>query len=303
MKKIMLLLAIAVLITGCTGIGIGKQKAETLPVPHTGTKGITMSFIPNAPPSLMYIESGSTTVPYQIVISIKNEGAYTVAPEIYLLGFDSNIFGNLGNSQYPTPTTVNQLEGKSAQNPEGGFTQFTKDVGTVNLPSGTDQLSFNLMAAACYPYQTEASLPVCIDPDPYGVVMSKACTTSGIPAGSQGAPVAITSVQQDSLPNKAIFKITVSNVGGGQVYTSTADCMNLKYGDTDKVDYSTVTIGTNIPPTTCSPLSPLVLTKGVATITCIFNIPQNQAFTSTLNIHLDYGYMNTIQKQVQIKKV
>jgi hypothetical protein len=299
MKKIMLLLVMAVLITGCTGIGIGKQKAETATVPHTGTKGITLSFLQNAPPSLMYIETGSTQVPYQIVIGVKNEGAYTTAPGIHLLGFDSNIFRNLDSSQ----NSVGSLEGRSAQNPEGGFTQFTKDVGIVNLPSGTDQLSLNLMVAACYPYQTEASLPVCIDPDPYGVVMAKACTPSGIPAASQGAPIAITSVQQESLPNKAIFKITVSNLGGGQVYFYPADCLNLRYSETDKLDYSSVTIGTNIQPTTCSPLSPLILTNGRATLTCIFNVPQNQAFTSTLNIKLNYGYMNTIQKAVKVKKI
>ena len=174
-----------------------------------------------------------------------------------------------------------------------------------NLPPGTDELSFNLMVAACYYYETQASLPICVDPDPYGVVIAKACIPHAIAAGSQGAPLAITSVQQESLPGKAIFKMTISNSGNGQAYLKDAitHCLDLKYSDIDRIDYSDIKIGTSNLPTTCSPPSPLILVNGKATLTCIFNIAQNQAFTSTLNLMLNYGYMNTIQKSVKFKKI
>lgn len=304
MKRIIALLFIAFFITGCTGLG-GKSNAETAQVPHTGVKGVTLSFVQNAPPSTIYFQpSVSSQIPYQIVVNVKNEGAYSYPSlQLYLLGFDPNIFTNLDTSA----NSISNLEGRSAQNPIGGITQFTKDIGSINLPSGTDTLSFNLLVAACYNYETDASLPVCIDPDPYGVVAAKACIPHGATAGGgQGAPIAITSVQQESLPNKAIFKITVSNSGGGQAYQypPLTSCMNLKYSEVDRINYESITIGTNIY-SECSPQSPVMLTNGKATITCIFDIPstQNQAFTSSLNIKLKYGYMNTIQKPVTVKRI
>lgn len=299
MKRIILVIIVALLVSGCTGIS-GKKKAETAEEAHKGTRGLTLSFLQNAPPATMYVEEGvAQQLPYQVVLDVKNEGAYTTSSEIHLLGFDRELIG-LTERGY-----MGNIEGRSPQNPDGGHEQFLAEIASITLPPGTDTLSFNLLIAACYPYKTEASLPVCIDPDPFGVVVAKACMPGSVPTGGgQGAPVAITSVQQESLPNKAIFKMTVSNVGGGQVYSypPMVNCMDLAYSEIDRVSYSTPVIGSNIIGD-CSPRSPLVLTNGRATLTCIFNIPQNQAFTSALNIELDYGYTNTMQKMVKIKKI
>ncbi|MEM4337018.1 MAG: hypothetical protein QXG86_03370 [Candidatus Woesearchaeota archaeon] len=300
MKKILLsLLVLLLFILGCAQKST-EQKSE---LAHTGTEGIVFNFLTNYPPNTIYTQ-GTGDTGNSIVLEVKNKGAYTTAVTFYLSGFDPSII-NIG----ATTQTIGTIEGKTTTNKEGGYTQVQfPPYGTfsVNLPPGTDVYPATLQATACYDYQTKAVLPVCIDPDPYGIVKQKACTPKGAPtAGGQGAPVAITSVEQESLPGKVIFKIRVGNVGGGQVLekglSNICTSSLLRYNQIDKIQYNVKLGGAG---GDCKPTTPLRLVNNQATITCSFNVGTSKlAYTTTLDVELNYGYLSSVQKSIQIKKI
>ena len=112
-------------------------------------------------------------------------------------------------------------------------------------------------------------------------------------------------------PSDMIFRIHISNVGGGQVFDTAAyqSCpFNLQYGDLNKVYVEQVTLGTGQGPGTvpyeCKPSNPVRLVNGQATIFCKFaQDSAKPAYQTPLNIKLAYGYKNSIQKQIEIQNL
>ncbi|MBW3023272.1 hypothetical protein KY308_04160 [Candidatus Woesearchaeota archaeon] len=309
MKRILLVsLLVAVFLVGCTLPGRTTDQTDS-GVAHSGTQGIEVNFLTNYPPSIIY-SPGSGDTGNSIVLEIKNKGAFTTGANFYLSGYDKNIV-NIGSDTQVLGT----IEGKTPTNTEGGYTQMQfPSYGTfsVNLPQGSDLYPFTLQATACYDYKTQASLPVCIDPDPYGLIKQKACTPHGAATGGgQGGPVAITSVVQESLPGKVVFKLKVGNMGGGQVIekgrSNVCTTSTLRYDMLDKLDYTIRLGGTGATSATgigCKPVSPIRLVNGQGTINCEFNLGVSKlAYTTTLDVELNYGYMKSVQKAIQIKRI
>ncbi|MFC1755445.1 hypothetical protein ACFL96_18990, partial [Thermoproteota archaeon] len=103
-----------------------------------------------------------------------------------------------------------------------------------------------------------------------------------------------------------IFRIHISNVGGGQVFDkgNMQNCpFELQYGDLDKVYLEEATLGTGLRPTECKPSSPIRLVNGQATLFCKFPQPTGPAFQTPLNIRLVYGYKNSISKQIEVQNL
>jgi hypothetical protein len=186
---------------------------------------------------------------------------------------------------------------------------------------------------ACYEYQTIANPVVCIDPklyDPFPY--ERACSVQSVTlASGQGAPVSVDKIETDMMKGKVLFKIAISNKGGtsaattktsilsrnvpqtgrkGTVLSSHSsvvnDCpFNLDYNDYNIVDYFVDMTGGSI--IKCSPEidgdQRIRLVDGKGTIYCYFTVPENQpAYTTPLNIVLDYNYMESVSKNVQIIK-
>ena len=253
MRKILIFsLILSIFLFGCAQ----KPAEQNTGLAHTGTQGIVFDFLPNYPPSVVYTP-GTGDTGNSIVLEVKNRGAYTTGAMFYLSGFDPGILSVGSASQ-----AIGTLEGKTPTNTEGGYTQIQfPSYGTfgVNLPQGTDVYPVTLQATACYDYQTKASLPVCVDPDPYGLIKQKACTPRGAAVGGgQGAPVAVTSVEQESLPGKAVFKMRIGNVGGGQVIdrglSNVCITSALRYDQLDKITYNVKLAGAG---GECKPVTPL----------------------------------------------
>jgi len=296
--------AVLLLLTACSGIGVfgGTKNPQTIGETHQGTQGIAFDFVTNYPPSIIYLSGGDTGT--NILLDVRNLGSFDTTPQFYFSGFDTKILPNM-----PSGVVYSQmLKGRSPTNPDGGYFQLqvpTYSTLNVNMPKDSDIFTFNLQATACFDYETQASLAVCVDPNPYGAVTQKACIPHGAAStGGQGAPIAITSAEQESLKNKVIFKITVTNSGGGQVYEKgkTTMCTRLAHSDLNKITYSPFTLGGQAG--TCTPASPVSLRTGQsATITCVFSVTGDLAYTTTLNADLMYGYMLSKQRSVQIKKI
>jgi len=139
---------------------------------------------------------------------------------------------------------------------------------------------------------------------------------------NQGAPVAVTAVNEEAFATKTQFRITIKNVGNGDVlktYALSEDKCNpfgdvkLQREDVDKVYLLYARIGNK--PLQCSPFVDgqvkaqvgfIKLINGEGSIICEF--PRSEyslsktAYISPLEIELRYVYRNTIEKRIQIKR-
>ena len=297
-KLLLMFSIVAVLASACS---LGGQKAQTIGETHQGTQGIVFNFLSNYPPPIIYTSGGDTG--NNIVLEVKNLGSTKTGAYFYLSGFDKNII-QTGTDQY----VLGALDAKTTTNPDGGYTQIQfPSYGTlsINMPKDIDVYPVTIQATACYDYQTLASIPVCVDPDPYSPVATKACVPHGAAVGAgQGAPVSVTSVEQESLRGQVIFKIRVGNVGDGQVIErgNTPICTQLKYDKFDRIYYAPFKLGGAAGQ--CLPNAPIRLVNKQALITCVFNVPPgNLAYTTTLDVNMDYGYMASKQQSLQIRKI
>jgi hypothetical protein len=271
---------------------------------YKGTKGIELNFIKDFPPPKIY----DTSV-LSLITEVRNQGTADATGKcfLHLSGFDDRIV-QIFNKVQP----CGMVEGKSPLNPEGGFDtiEFTTD--RVWLPEGTDSYKPKFVLTACYDYETISNPVVCIDPNLYSVQpVEQACRVQDVAtAGGQGAPVGVTRVDVDMMKNKALFKIHIANQGGGKVlrsgiaktgYGPNSCPFNLDYNDLNIVEYDVDMRGASL--IKCSPelAGPRVrLVNDKATIYCTFSIAGQYAFTTPLNIRLNYGYMDSVSKDVEI---
>ena len=130
----------------------------------------------------------------------------------------------------------------------------------------------------------------------------------------QGAPVAVTLIEQENTPRQAVFRIHVKNVGGGQVYDPGKLEMCSPYfpGRVTNQDLNVIYIGDirvsgDLQRLRCTPNNFLRLNpqtqEGI--ITCMYDIPFSglrSAYRTPLVVELWYGYSKTMQRRVLIKR-
>ncbi len=316
------------LLSACTGGRSSKDKIEI-----TGTEGLVMNFVPNNPRERVVVGENSEEI--RFLIEARNKGTYsegtTLDGSVFLSGFDPKII-TFSGSNPETSTAIPMksasggeskfLERRSVLNPVGGYDIF-EFVGTINGNNiKLEAYEPIFSATACYRYQTVAGAPVCIDPKPYDVRKDKVCAVQPIALSSQGAPIAVTSIEPEVVGKKYQYRITIKNVGGGDVVRAEpAKCnphqpdttLQLSRKDFDLVQFTEAKIQEN--PLTCRPLvnfegdtkKYIRLIDGSAFIICTLDKQlidtQTTAFTTPLEITLGYTYRNNIQRSIQIIKV
>lgn len=324
-----LFLISAILISGCNS---GKQDVKkSLEEIRTGTEGIALRFLPNAPPDKIHAEEGADplTTSFDVVLELRNKGAYPqpgfiTSPKgvLYLSGYDQSIMSFIGQNPPVENLERKALEGKSSINPNGGLdlVTFKGVINTENL--NVEKYEPTLLATACYNYQTVAGPSVCIDPDPYSINEKKVCQVQNIALNSQGAPIAVTSVNEEAFATKTQFKITIKNVGNGDVIKmeSLSKCApsgeKIGRDDIDKVYLVEAKVGSK--PLNCGPFANIQegntrgqagdirLINGEGYVIC--ELPSSDyggsktAYTTPMTINLFYGYRNSIEKKILIKK-
>lgn len=272
---------------------------------RTGSQGLLLRFTPNAPPVRLYDNEQ-----FNALLEVRNIGATPVGgpgDRVYLHGFDPNLITGVRFVGEPI-----DIDAKDQFNLEGGFDTVAFK-GTVRRLT-SDSLRVPLTATACYAYETLASANVCIDPDPYSpTVKTKACTPQDVGLGTQAAPIAVSNVEVEARPDKTVFRIHISDVGGGDVFRyggnyltkcSPYDPRGLAFDEVDYVQLTDVLISGVSIKNTCKPLDidHIRLSEGgQATIVCeLNNIRSNAAYTTPLNVILRYGYRNQIQQSMEI---
>jgi len=161
---------------------------------------------------------------------------------------------------------------------------------------------------------------VCIDPDPNSDVRKVCTPKSKTWSGGNGAPVAITSIEQENTPRKIIFRINVKNIGRGTVYDpgKLEKCSPYYPGRVTPEDLNIVYLGdvrigqTGLRTSAHGGMScyPEVIrldpnTKS-GSVTCTYPIEFTQlksAYETPLVVELWYGYSETEKRNIAVKRV
>lgn len=291
-------------LSGC-GASMGRDEPPVSPeFIATGTEGIVMTYMADQPPQKVY-----TGMPLTFLIEIRNRGTHTVNNAVfYLTGFDPQIIPM--SAEYPLTTP---LESKSPYSPDGGYTTVSFESPEIRLLESMPNYKPTFLLTACYPYQTVATPLVCVDPNPQDTISDKACRTERVyGTGSQGAPVAVQSVETESNPKSMFFRIHIANVGGGEggsgiVFSDRSLNLcpgQLTYRDLNVVRYS-VKLGDQEITHDCQPSNQEVrLVNGQAVIFCQYqHRTDSTAYQTPLNVRLEYAYKNSISKMVNIENL
>ncbi|MBS3103012.1 hypothetical protein J4458_06245 [Candidatus Woesearchaeota archaeon] len=334
-KKVVLLLAFLLLIVILAGCKNSQTKGAKSEQAFTGTQGLVVNFLPNNPPDKLIADSNQVEIP--ILIEVRNRGTYP-APDkserwsendvIFLSGFDPKLIPNWrvdnkdsGEENPKISLSLKSLEGKNILNPEGGYdsAEFVGSLDISNLK--IDRYKPSFLVTACYNYVTRATPTVCIDPNPFSLTKEKKiCDVKAVSLTNQGAPVAVTRIEEEILRNSFNFKIYFKNVGGGDVIA--VDKLNrcapapssekLDRKDIDLVKIVDVKLSDESIKDSCKPVAEVDGSRDYARLFnnegfIVCSAPKREeiktAFTTPLSVELLYGYRNSISKTVEIINV
>jgi hypothetical protein len=253
----------------------------------------------------------------QFTVNIKDRDRnleYYQHGRLFIALFSGIDFGRYGGQEF-------LLAGNTYDFPGGEEAYFTYDGRVKDWPPGLDQTTQHLLLTSCYQYVTYADPVVCIDPQPESDNRKVCQPRSSTWNGGNGAPVAITSIEQENTPRKIIFRINVKNVGAGTVYDAgeLEKCSPYYPGRVTPEDLNIVRLGDvrigNVGLAnsggsggmTCYPevirLDPV---KGTGTTTCTYPLQYvnlKSAYETPLVVELWYGYSEARQRDLIIKRV
>lgn len=215
----------------------GQQQA---PIYHTGSDGITLTFTPGMPPQTVYEDSvvplviqlankGASDVNYSdIVFNMKGDPFYVnITPDSTYSFANANTDST--QQQSPGPTV---LHGKQDGWPNGEYINVQPVAMFNPIPGLREQPSTQLFASICYKYATVLGISLCVDANAFnGNVQKQTCNATTLTFQNQGAPVAITSIENRPSPIlvpgsggapsrdlvQPIFILHIANVGPGSV--------------------------------------------------------------------------------------
>ena len=305
--RYLLFLVIFVVLIMIAGCGRSTRSSEEGFIWYrTGSQGLTMSLLYNSPQPYIY-EGDRLTVS----LELWNKGTSPITlGQIWYTGFDRSIIPNYGTSgtgDLPEFENFQILDYRDQYNREGGVIYLDRKSGEIYLPVGTARYPFRFMVYACYDYQTIAPISICIDPEPWRWNVDKPCIATDVGGGTQGAPVAITNIDQETTSNSVRFRVTVSNVGSGTIvdklYTTSKCPTSFLPSDIDKVYLDYVTLSNLDITSTCKPQNPIRLNEGTGYFYCEAPLPEGPAFKTILEIGISYGYKQSVFKQVEIRSI
>lgn len=297
MKRLILFfLLIAIFVAGCQQFG-SKGTLPDYSQAYTGTEGLSMKFMENAPPA---------TIPSQSYVPIglylENRGAVGIADGVIVLRYPEDLLTLEKNS-----IRIN-IEGKETYLAGGkqasildGMTKNPEKIGTTK-PKG------RIAATSCYDYATKLSTGICINPDSYGIkkIAGKkpACESKALAFSGQGAPVAITKVEPLTIARgdkiDMQIKAYIANKNTGTIYQKGTPFCTAEKRSEKAVFVRASLLGKD---TACAPGNFALSERAEENyVTCIFTeLPAQEAFVTQLSIVAEYGYSQTISKDFTVE--
>jgi hypothetical protein len=300
MKKTITLIILLIILAGCTGLKITSSK-ETITIPsiREGSQGIEIEYISEMPPAEL-LENQA----FEIGFELQNKGAEDTQNGIYTIGL---------NEQYITMIDEKisrfNIKGKSIYSPLGNKQRVIMRAKTGTIGEQLTKQSTTIVASTCYEYATTASITTCMDTQPFQ--KNKVCTIAPIrKTGGQGGPVAVTYVEQKTIPHTDTsriipgYVIQIDNIGTGQVI-DTKYVYDACLGRTiDRTNYDIVQINAMLSNEvlSCEP-SQIKLREADNRVFCKLGQGISKTagnYQAPLTVELTYGYMQTKPKTISI---
>jgi len=331
-KALLIILVISLLlIAGCTigssgtrgaftfgNFGTAKQSVDY----HTGTDGILLNFLKDAPPKETY-EGGE----FDVQMYMENVGAFDIVGDYaieWILFEDNSIVSkpelqSAISGSYIEKGQVIMLNGKSYVYPEGEGDFFAFDRFKANvIPGNFQEKEAKFYLSVCYPYRTYFSDEICIDTDIDGTdARPQVCHRKDTSySRGQGAPIAITAVESLMVPRgiyvQPQFIIHVEHKGEGLIsYYNETVYASGGCGPIDKrINESVVNklhleVSLGNDTLTCLPTIPFFI-DGEMKIECILSEDKIYGMSSNyftnLNVELHYLYAEQFDVGAKIIK-
>jgi hypothetical protein len=327
--KIMMGLIAFLIILAVSGCGPASSITEVRV--HEGTDGLKMNFLGKNPPDEAYEGERIT-----MIIELRNKGAYGIEYNkgLLVLGIEQEYVSAPG--EFVKNPILFSLDGRSLYDPIGGFDRKTIPLTVKTLGPQIETITTNVAVTACYPYRTEAAAQVCVDSDIYSQrQQEKVCTPQTLSMGTiqregqelprgQGAPIAVTKIEQKMMPHerddmiKPSYMIYVKNMEDGlpvdiDSYDKACAGVGMQKRTLNVVKANVFLTDRSVQ--TQLNCTPKVIQAGKAGyiklekeedfIRCAYEegIPKSLGtYTTPLIIDLDYGYTFTISKSVLLRK-
>jgi hypothetical protein len=309
------IILIAIILSSCSGNNNNGIDETELKI---GTTGLQI----NVPDKniLEVIEENNAYLNFQI----HNQGAYNIEEGILVPSYEKDYL-EIESWEMPSSFKNSEniitydIEGKSKYMKKGEIQIASIVLKARNIDDTLNKIESSIILNSCYKYSTILSKTICIDTDPYNQnVVKKVCQVSDISTTSgQGAPVAITKVEQKVIPGNSVdsvrvqFTIHAKNVDNGIILNDNnykQVCTGEKY---TKEDYNIIKIKSlkfsdyEYPSEIKCSFDTLKETEGdyytVCTLNEEYSIPKTMlTFETPLTIELSYGYKISEPVKIEI---
>lgn len=306
-KALLILLSLIFLVGQSCSLGSfgGGGKDKIVEDDFKGTDGLVMKFIEGLPPKSVW-----KNIEFGVWIEAQNKGLNDInVGKICIGSFPSSVF-----TKSDSCLSLGKIQGRRIF-PNGEIMVFgEKDwdgfMVKENQQYNKDTL-YTISARACYEGSTSLQPLVCIK-NLRADNQDSVCDVGSIKieSGGQGAPVSVTSIQEEIIPrgneNELLFNIEVSNVGGGDVIRRGAISGNNNCIFDNRKDEDIVNIDVELPgfgKAKCRNEGEVIIVNGKGQTICSgIRVGSSDNFALPLNIKLNYGYVSRLKGEFTIKK-
>ncbi len=290
-------IALFILISGCVQKDNAPQKQFV-----ASDDALVMDFQAGTPPDKVF--SGSE---FDVVLQVENKGEHAlVARDVRFVLTDAGF-------DYGGASAIKQNEEKDGIAPVrqaisgeylAGGIAFAEWNGLkyASVMQVTEMKKIPVRVEACYPYETKASVTLCIKGDQ----TAKCSDDEEKTVANSGAPVKITGFSQigstkinNGQTIRTGFKFKVARTGDEtyKFYGDVADCHALNAINANEID-----VAVDMPKTTCSPTTATLDSKTFESdyINCRVDFDTTSSFEKVISITLNYKVKQSASKDIQI---
>lgn len=310
MKKKIILFIILLFIISCTA------RREYTPDFHTGTEGLTLEFLENAPPNeLLYLTNNQ----FLIGIGLRNKGAENIEKGTIKITSNKNYIKIKGGIECKSKRNLDngiecklpRLKGKSFDFFEGEFFPLYLDAEVDRIfikkeEEGLTEVLDTVKVEAEYKYGTTASVGICINDLERVFDIEKSCRAKTEVLSGQGGPVAVSEVVYSTvnIGDKNRLTITITFDDRGDRESEIKD-ETIKLEEISFSDYSTKTEEEN-KKIDCG-VDEINITKNKREeyenkIECSANLTKEPAYLTPLIIRFSYDYLTEEKKDIRIRQ-
>jgi hypothetical protein len=309
MKKI-LLLCVIIFLASCNGDDDEIEKNI-----YIGTQGVTLDIFNNKLPDTAYENQD-----FNFIIKLENVGAYPSSNTRLIVSLEKGYleFAN-GNNIFEKSGGELNLRGKTTVETFNDFAVIELPIRINEIDPQSEYHDTTILTTLCYDYTNLAFVELCIDTDPYGsksIIKTCSLQESISMSGGQGGPISVTSIEPQMLVNNNLvrphFVINIQNHGGGIPISTGSGGQVCNSNALGPMTYNAVSVNVELSEFSnqqfdCFPRE-VMLRHSTESVTCTLKegvgIPKTSAsFMTPLKVTLNYGYTESISKEIKILKI